>query len=169
MIIKSALRMSSIKPPVVDPRINEAIKDYLDVEQFVPYLIQKDITFFAGVPDPIQKSFISYLVDHHPKNNIVCANEGLALSCAAGNYMATKKFPCIYLQNSGIGNLINPFLSLAHQNIYSIPMLMMIGWRGEPGFRDEPQYLVQGRITDTLLTSMGINFDVLPDYIEGAI
>lgn len=72
------------------------------------------------------------------------------------------------MQNSGFGNAVNPLMSLADPKIYSIPMLLLIGWRGEPGKKDEPQHMVQGKIMSSLLTDMGINFEVLPDYIEGA-
>lgn len=87
---------------------------------------------------------------------------------AAGYYMATKKIPCVYLQNSGLGNIVNPYMSLAHPKVYGIPMLYLIGWRGEPGKKDEPQHLVQGKRMNGILTEMGLQYDVLPDYIEGA-
>ena len=103
-----------------------------------------------------------------PCNNIIAANEGNAVAIAAGYHMSTGKYPCVYLQNSGIGNIINPLLSLAHQGVYSIPMLLMIGWRGEPGKKDEPQHMIQGEKTAPLLTAAGINYEVLPDFMEGA-
>ncbi len=90
------------------------------------------------------------------------------MAIASGYHMSTGKFPCVYLQNSGIGNIINPLLSLAHQGVYSIPMLLMVGWRGEPGKKDEPQHMIQGEKTAPMLTAAGINYEVLPDYIEGA-
>lgn len=103
-----------------------------------------------------------------PCNNVIAANEGNAIGIATGYHLSTGKYPCVYLQNSGLGNIINPLLSLAHQGVYSIPMLLMIGWRGEPGKKDEPQHMIQGEKTGPLLTAAGINFEVLPDYIEGA-
>lgn len=71
-------------------------------------------------------------------NHVIAANEGLALSLAVGYHLATKKIPLVYMQNSGLGNIVNPLLSLAHPKVYGIPMLLMIGWRGEPGKKDEP-------------------------------
>lgn len=132
-------------------------------------LAKRNINFFTGVPDSLLKIFCSYLLDNvSTDNNVIAANEGNAVAIAAGYHLSTGKYPCVYLQNSGLGNIINPLLSLTHQGVYSIPMLLMIGWRGEPGKKDEPQHMIQGEKTGPLLTAIGTNFEVLPDYIEGA-
>ena len=102
------------------------------------------------------------------KSHIITANEGSAIALASGYHMATGQNSLVYLQNSGLGNVVNPVLSLAVPNVYSIPMLMLIGWRGEPGKRDEPQHRVQGASTPGILAALGIPFQVLPDYQEGA-
>jgi len=142
----------------------------LDPAEYVEVLKKKDISFFTGVPDSLLAIFCSYLLDNiDPNNNVIAANEGNAVAIAAGYHLSTGRYPCVYLQNSGLGNIINPLLSLTHQNIYNIPMLLMIGWRGEPGKKDEPQHMIQGEKTGPLLTAIGTNFEVLPDYIEGAI
>ena len=102
------------------------------------------IDFYAGVPDSLLKDFCGYAADHMSADkHIISANEGAAVALATGYHLATGKVPLVYLQNSGLGNTINPLLSLAAADVYSIPMLMLIGWRGEPGKRDEPQHNVQ--------------------------
>lgn len=103
-----------------------------------------------------------------PSKNIIAANEGNAIAIATGYHLSTGRYPCVYMQNSGLGNIINPLLSLANQGVYSIPMLLMIGWRGQPGKKDEPQHMVQGANTEPMLTSTGIQFGFLPDFKEGA-
>ena len=96
------------------------------------------------------------------KNHIVAHNEGGAIGIGAGYYLKTKKIPCVYFQNSGLGNAVNPLVSMAHKNIYSIPMLLLIGWRGAPKIsKDEPQHLLQGKITEKLLKLMNINYCII--------
>lgn len=95
------------------------------------------------MPDSLLKDFCGYITDHHPSNkHVIAANEGSAVAMAAGYHMATKKIPVVYLQNSGLGNIINPIMSLAHQKVYSIPMIIVMGWRGEIGKKDEPQHMI---------------------------
>jgi phosphonopyruvate decarboxylase len=126
-------------------------------------------TFFTGVPDSLLKDFCAYITDNCSKEeHIIAANEGTAMATAAGYHMATGKVPVVYLQNSGLGNTVNPLLSLSSPKVYSIPTLLLIGWRGEPGKKDEPQHLVQGPLTPGLLREMGVPYDILPDYAEGA-
>ena len=91
------------------------------------------------------------------------------MSLAAGYHLATNKFPCVYMQNSGLGNCINPLLSLVDPKVYGLPMLLLIGWRGEPGKKDEPQHVVQGRVMSDMLVSMGIKFEVGFALIPGLI
>jgi len=126
-------------------------------------------TFFTGVPDSLLKDFCAYITDNCSKQeHVIAANEGTAMATAAGYHMATGKVPVVYLQNSGLGNTVNPLLSLSSPEVYSIPTLLLIGWRGEPGKKDEPQHLVQGPLTPGLLKAMNVPYDILPDYAEGA-
>lgn len=133
-------------------------------ELFIKTLEANGITFFAGVPDSLLKNVCAYITDHSSKeNNLITANEGAAVGVAAGHYLATGQIPMVYMQNSGLGNTVNPLLSLADEKVYSIPMLLMIGWRGEPGVHDEPQHVKQGEVTLRLLETMGIPYIVLPE------
>ena len=123
---------------------------------------KEDVDFFSGVPDSLLKNICSYIADNTPsENHIIAANEGNALAIGVGYHLSTGKVPLIYMQNSGLGNVINPLLSLADQEVYSVPLLMMIGWRGEPGVKDEPQHKKQGRVTVALLEAMEIPYKVL--------
>lgn len=125
-------------------------------------LIQSDVGFFTGVPDSLLKSFCAYLTDNS-KNHIIAANEGCATGLASGYYFSTGKIPLIYMQNSGIGNAVNPLLSLVDSDVYSVPLLMFIGWRGEPGVHDEPQHVKQGKVTCDLLDAMKIPYCIMSD------
>ena len=111
------------------------------VEDLLATLKKKKINFFAGVPDSILKDFTFEL----KKNHITVNNEGTAVSLAAGYYLSTGKLPCVYLQNSGLGNAINPLISITNKNVYSIPSILIIGWRGSPNSKDEPQHQVMGK------------------------
>merc|ERR1712166_1522864 len=107
---------------------------------------QNDLTFFTGVPDSLLKEFNNGLLDNLSNTeHIITANEGSAIALATGYHLATQKIPVVYLQNSGLGNAINPLLSLASDDVYSIPILLIIGWRGEPGVKDQPQHISQGK------------------------
>ncbi len=115
--------------------------------------------FYAGVPDSQLKALCSYLMNTYgidPRHHIIAANEGSCAGLAAGYYLATGKIPVVYMQNSGEGNIINPAASLLNDNVYAIPVVFIIGWRGEPGTHDEPQHIYQGQITVKLLDDMGI-------------
>ena len=152
-----------------EPPYTELERDFLEPEDFYNLLISKGIDFFTGVPDSLLKDFCGYVADHcDPSKHIITANEGNAVALATGYNLATGKFPLVYLQNSGLGNIVNPVMSLAHSQVYSIPMLLLIGWRGEPGKKDEPQHIIQGKCMNGILTEMGIQYEVLPDFIEGA-
>ncbi len=129
---------------------------------FIDALASRNIDFFAGVPDSLLKNICAYITDNLPKEqNIIAANEGGAMGIAAGYHLATGKIPCVYMQNSGEGNIINPLASLTDQEVYGIPVLLLIGWRGRPGVHDEPQHVKQGKVTTGLLNTMGINYAVL--------
>lgn len=120
------------------------------------------IDFFTGVPDSLLKNICGYITDSSSeKEHIIASNEGSALALATGYYLSTSKIPLVYLQNSGLGNLVNPLLSLADKEVYGIPMLLMIGWRGEPGKKDEPQHIKQGRVQNSLLEAMEIPYEIL--------
>ena len=131
-------------------------------EFFIEALREKGIDCFAGVPDSLLKNICAYITDHFDAaHNIIAANEGAAVGLAAGHYLATGQPACVYMQNSGEGNIINPIASLTDPEVYNIPVLLLIGWRGRPGVHDEPQHVKQGKVTTGLLNTMGINFDVL--------
>ena len=131
-------------------------------EYFIEKLRENGIDCFAGVPDSLLKNICAYITDHcDASHNIITANEGAAVGLAAGHYLATGKPACVYMQNSGEGNIINPLASLTDPEVYNIPVLLLIGWRGRPGVHDEPQHVKQGKVTTGLLNTMGINFDVL--------
>jgi phosphonopyruvate decarboxylase len=138
-------------------------------EAFYNLLVANGVDFFCGVPDSLLKDFIAYIDDHADSSrNVATANEGNAVALAAGYHLATGKVGLVYMQNSGQGNAINPLVSLAAKEVYSIPMLLLIGWRGEPGKKEEPQHIKQGRITESLLNTLQIPFNILPDTIEEA-
>lgn len=115
--------------------------------------------FYAGVPDSLLRPLCDYLMDAFgtdPRRHMIAANEGNAAALAAGYHLATGKVPVVYLQNSGEGNLVNPAASLLHRQVYGIPVIFVVGWRGEPGVRDEPQHIFQGEVTLKLLEDLGI-------------
>lgn len=131
-------------------------------EFFIESLKENGIDCFAGVPDSLLKNICAYITDHFDaSHNIIAANEGAAVGLAAGHYLATGHPACVYMQNSGEGNIINPLASLTDQEVYNIPVLLLIGWRGRPGVHDEPQHVKQGKVTTGLLNVMGVNYEVL--------
>ena len=134
----------------------------IDIELFYSSLKKSGVDFFTGVPDSLLKDICAYITDNtDADNHIIAANEGNAISLGIGYHLATKKIPLIYLQNSGLGNAINPLLSLADPDVYSIPMILLIGWRGEPNVKDEPQHLKQGKVTTSLLDTIKIPYEIL--------
>ncbi len=130
----------------------------IDVNSFFSFLKKNKINFFSGVPDSILKDTKEIFERMPNKNHIIAANEGVATSICIGNYLSTGDLPCVYLQNSGLGNAVNPLISVAHKKVYSIPLLLLIGWRGAPGIKDEPQHIEKGKITKKLLNNLGIKF-----------
>ena len=133
----------------------------INFEDFIQILKKKKINFFTGVPDSLLKIFSNYLQEIDKKKHILAVNEGNAVSIAAGNYLATGKLPCVYLQNSGLGNSINPLVSLTHEKVYSIPIFLLIGWRGSPFKNDEPQHNEMGRLTPKILKLLNIKYCIL--------
>ena len=140
----------------------------VNTKEFYDYLVNNGLDFFTGVPDSLLKELCSCIKDNSDsKHNIIAANEGNAVALASGYYLSTGKLGVVYMQNSGEGNTVNPLLSLADPKVYSIPMLLIIGWRGEPGVHDEPQHVKQGEVTLKLLEAMDIEYKVLSDnYID---
>ena len=125
-------------------------------------LKDRGIDFYTGVPDSLLKNLCAYITDNLPPDrHIIAANEGGAVGLAAGYHLATGKIPVVYMQNSGLGNTVNPLMSLTDKLVYNIPVLLIIGWRGEPGVKDEPQHLKQGLVTLPLLETMGIKHEVM--------
>ena len=141
----------------------------IEVKEAYDALIASGVDLFTGVPDSLLKNFCAYVTDHAQPSHgegrgvghIIAANEGNAVGIAAGHYLATGRPALVYMQNSGLGNAVNPLLSLADEKVYSIPMVLMIGWRGEPGVHDEPQHVKQGEVTLALLNAMQIPYVVL--------
>lgn len=127
----------------------------MNVEHFMKAL---DLNFYTGVPDSQLKALCGYLADTMgiSQKHIIAANEGNCTALAAGYYLATGEIPLVYMQNSGIGNIVNPVASLLNEHIYGIPCVFVVGWRGEPGVHDEPQHVFQGEISGKLLTDIGI-------------
>eukprot|EP01059_Diplonema_ambulator_P002952 TRINITY_DN12592_c0_g1_i1.p1 TRINITY_DN12592_c0_g1~~TRINITY_DN12592_c0_g1_i1.p1 ORF type:complete len:392 (+),score=90.45 TRINITY_DN12592_c0_g1_i1:932-2107(+) len=139
----------------------------LPAKVFYDKLESKGMDHFFGVPDSLLKDLCGYITDAAGQKNVCTANEGSAVAMAAGHHFATGDIPCVYMQNSGLGNTVNPILSLAHERVYQIPMLLVIGWRGEPGKKDEPQHAAQGELTPAILDSCHIPYRVLPTTAEG--
>jgi phosphonopyruvate decarboxylase len=120
------------------------------------------VSFFAGVPDSLLKEFCACVSEQSGQDtHLITANEGGAIALGIGHYLGTGNIPMIYLQNSGLGNIVNPVLSLASEQVYGIPMLIMVGWRGEPGVKDEPQHIHQGRVMVESLEAMDLPYVVL--------
>lgn len=134
----------------------------IDAETLLKFFLKKKISFYSGVPDSVLKNFTK-LIDKKKLQHIKAANEGSAVSVAIGEYLSSGKLPCVYLQNSGLGNAINPLISIAHKQVYNIPLLLLIGWRGDPSLekKDEPQHRLKGEITPNLLKLLDINYVIL--------
>ena len=135
----------------------------INVKNFVECQRLLGVEFFTGVPDSLLKSFCAYVTDKCGNNHVIAANEGGAVALAAGHYLATGKPALVYMQNSGQGNAVNPLASLADPDVYSMPMILLVGWRGEPGVHDEPQHVKQGKVTISLFETLGIPTEILPD------
>lgn len=136
----------------------------INQEKLFKSLEKLGIVFFTGVPDSLLNDFCLYLCNHYGNDkHIMAANEGNAIAIAAGHYMATGNIPVVYMQNSGIGNATNPLLSLAHESVYGIPMILVIGWRGDPAIKDHAQHKKQGELTPVLMKDMDIPYEILDD------
>lgn len=137
----------------------------MEINTFIELLKPLNINFFTGVPDSLLKHFNNYLFSNYgiSDKHIIAANEGNAVAIAAGYHLSTNEIPCVYLQNSGLGNIVNPVTSLTNENVYSIPIVYVIGWRGEPGVKDEPQHIEQGKITPDILKNLNIETTILDE------
>ncbi len=141
----------------------------INVNSFFKFLSKNGVNFFSGVPDSVLKNTKWLLEKKNKKQHIITANEGSAIASSVGYFLATGKLPCAYMQNSGLGNAINPLVSIAHKKVYAIPILLLIGWRGAPGLKDEPQHQAKGAITPKLLRLLDIKYCVLnkaEDFIK---
>jgi len=136
----------------------------MKVEIFAQKIQELGIRTITGIPDSTLKQFCDYIGNEGKdifENHIVVENEGAAVGIAIGEYLSTGNFACVYMQNSGLGNAVNPITSLANTNIYGIPMLLIVGWRGEPGTEDEPQHKFMGKITIALLEILDIPYAIV--------
>lgn len=133
----------------------------IKVNSLIDLLKKNNCNFFTGVPDSVLKELSVSLKTKNKTNHIIATNEGSAVSIGIGYYLAKNKVPCIYMQNSGLSNALNPLISIAHKKVYSIPLILIIGWRGSPKLSDEPQHNVKGRITKEILKLLNINFTIL--------
>src|SRR3989344_558096 len=137
---------------------------------FFDAFTRKGVRFFTGVPDSLLKDFCAHVTTRcNPRTHVIAANEGNAIAIAAGHHLATGKIALVYLQNAGLGNIVNPLLSLADPKVYGIPMVLVIGWRGEPGTKDEPQHRSQGPLTIPLMQTLGVPYKVLPTSERDAV
>lgn len=135
----------------------------IDPQILITNLKEFGLTFYTGVPDSLLNDFCLALESSCGKDNIIAANEGNAIGIAAGHYLATGNVPVVYMQNSGIGNAMNPLISLTHKDVYSIPMILVIGWRGDPSVKDHAQHKKQGELTTVLMDDMNIPYRILDD------
>ena len=139
----------------------------LNQEIVFQVLADNGVTFFTGVPDSYLNGFCNYALAHCGNRNIIAANEGNAVGIASGHYIASKEIPLVYMQNSGEGNVINPLTSLVYKDVYAIPMLLLIGWRGQGDTEpNHPQHKLQGEITTGLLDLLHIPYMILTDSNE---
>jgi phosphonopyruvate decarboxylase len=142
----------------------------LNPQTFKKTLESNDVDFFVGVPDSLLADFCAVVQDEVPaERHLIAANEGAAVGLALGHYLATGRLGAVYMQNSGTGNAVNPLLSLAAPQCYAVPMLLIVGWRGQPGVKDEPQHKQQGAVQEALFKAMEIPYVVLSlDEAEAA-
>tara|TARA_B100001057_G_C22821484_1_gene939621 strand:+ start:413 stop:1513 length:1101 start_codon:yes stop_codon:yes gene_type:complete len=133
----------------------------IKVEALISLLKKNGSDFFTGVPDSVLKELSFTLQNKNKKNHVIATNEGSAVSIGIGHYLSTRKLPIIYMQNSGLSNALNPLISIANKKVYSIPLILVIGWRGSPRVKDEPQHNVKGKITEKILKLLNIKYTIL--------
>ncbi len=133
----------------------------INIKSLIGVLKNNNSDFFTGVPDSVLKELSNFLRNKNKKKHIIATSEGSAVSIGIGYYLSTKKMPVIYMQNSGLSNALNPLISIAHKKVYSIPLILIIGWRGSPGIKDEPQHKVKGEITEEILKLLNIKYTIV--------
>ncbi len=133
----------------------------IKVNSLINLLKKNKCVFFTGVPDSVLKELSAVLQKKNKTQHIIASNEGAAVSIGIGHYLSTKKLPAIYMQNSGLSNALNPLISIAHEKVYSIPLILIIGWRGSHRVKDEPQHNVKGKITENILKLLNIKYTIL--------
>jgi phosphonopyruvate decarboxylase len=136
----------------------------IKVKALIDLLKRNKSNFFSGVPDSVLKELSTSI--QNEKNHIIATNEGSAVSIAIGQYLSTKKIPVVYMQNSGLSNALNPLISIAHKKVYSIPLILIIGWRGSPRLKDEPQHNVKGKITEQILKLLNIKYTIIRSNLD---
>ena len=142
----------------------------INTKEFYDYLNNKGMDFFAGVPDSLLKELCACIKENSESDkNIITANEGNAVAIACGRYLSTNKIGVVYMQNSGLGNIVNPLLSLIDEDVYKVPELFIIGYRGEPGVHDEPQHVKQGKLTLPLLDTLNVKYEILGENYQEQI
>lgn len=166
---KATINSRTFSSAVAAGEAPTAVKAALAPKDLMGILENNGFGFFTGVPDSLLKDLCAYITDHtSPEQHIIAASEGASVGIAAGYHIGTGKPAVVYLQNSGLGNAVNPLLSLADPQVYSIPMLVIIGWRGAPGVKDEPQHRGMGAVQNGMLQAMGVPFEQLPSDAEAA-
>lgn len=139
----------------------------IEPKDFFEAISARGVSLFTGVPDSLLANFCAYVDDFgKAENHLIAANEGNAIAVAMGYHMATGKVAAVYMQNSGLGNTVNPLTSLVDPDVYRVPMLLIIGWRGEPGTQDEPQHVKQGKVTLEQLGVLGIPYWVVDEQTD---
>ena len=130
--------------------------------KFYKALDKNNVDFFTGVPDSLLKQFCLCVDDNVSEDrHVIAANEGNAIALAAGYHLGTGKIPLVYMQNSGLENAVNPLLSLCDPDVYSIPVIIVVGWRGEPGVKDEPQHVKQGKVQFDLIKALDLPYAII--------
>ena len=133
----------------------------IKIDSLIKVLKRNNSDFFTGVPDSVLKELSQYLQSKKNSKHVLATNEGSAISIGIGYYLSQKKLPCVYMQNSGLSNALNPLISIAHPKVYSIPLILIIGWRGSPKIKDEPQHNVKGKITEKILKLLNIKYTII--------
>lgn len=130
----------------------------IDCKKLINILKNNKIKYYTGVPDSVLKNLTTEIDSNNQLKNLIMTNEGSAVANAIGYYLATEQIPVVYMQNSGLSNSLNPLISIAHKKVYNIPMILIVGWRGSPNSKDEPQHIAQGKITKKILNLCGIRY-----------
>src|SRR6056297_2964153 len=142
----------------------------IDQVEFQKCLREEGVEFITGVPDTLLNEFCLSVQEQWPqKRHVIAANEGNAVALAAGFFLVNGSVPFVYMQNSGMGNTLNPLLSLTNEDVYAIPMVLLIGWRGDPNLNDHAQHKKQGKITPILLEDLDIPYKIMEDDVNQSL